>query len=175
MKNLINLKPGYKSTHALTLLELVVIIAVIAIAAGLFLPATTHSCCKAVRIKCVSNLKQVGLAFRIWSGDNGDHFPMTYTNSAGVPLYADPKAFLYFQVMSNELSNPQVLICPDDEHRRAATNFTTDFDSTHISYFVGLDSDETRPQSFLAGDSHIMNGAKPINGLLEVTANQPVS
>lgn len=164
-----------KQGRAFTVAELMVTIAVVAFVALFLLPPMLVHRKAAVRIKCVSNLKQVGLAFRIWSGDNGDHFPMTYTNSAGVPLYADPKAFLYFQVMSNELSNPQVLICPDDEHRRAATNFTTDFDSTHISYFVGLDSDETRPQSFLAGDSHIMNGAKPINGLLEVTANQPVS
>ena|ERR1700722_13592967 len=58
-----------KNCRALTLIELLVIIAVIAIFFVLLIPPGSAKG-KAVRINCASNLKQVGLAFRIWEGDN---------------------------------------------------------------------------------------------------------
>lgn len=159
----------------LTLIEILVVIAILIIVAGLLIPAPTHDKVKASRIKCVSNLKQVGLAFRVWEGDNDNKYPMSvYTNAAGGALYTNSvDLFRYFQVMSNELSNPQILICPMDKKRHAATNFSTDFDGTHISYFVGLEADETLPQSFLAGDSNITNGLPLNHGILKLTTNRP--
>src|SRR5579883_1540897 len=114
-----------KYSKALTLVELLVVIAVIAILAGLFMPATSHPRL-AVRVRCASNLKQVGLAFRIWEGDNNEHYPMqVYTNKLGGPLFINSREqFRYFQVMSNELSNPRIVFCPADSSRTPATNFT---------------------------------------------------
>jgi len=121
-------------------------------------------------------LKQIGLAFRIWEGDHGDQFPMSvYTNELGEPLFANAAhAYHYFQVMSNELNNPKILICPSDSKRIMAKNFNTDFNNSHISYFIGMEANETFPQMFLAGDSNLTNGIKLKDGIMEITTNQTV-
>jgi hypothetical protein len=111
-----------------------------------------------------------------WAGDHGDHYPMQfYTNEFGNPQFTDTAhAFRYFQVMSNEIGNPKILICPADKSRKPATNFTSDFNSNHLSYFIGLDANPQQPQVFLAGDSNIEMDGKPGRGLMEITTNQTV-
>ena len=76
--------------------------------------------------------------------------------------------------MSNELSTPYILICPADVRPRAK-DFGSTFSNTNISYFVGVDADETKPQMPLSGDRNILGGMKLANGILEITTNQFVS
>jgi len=165
---------------AFTVVELLAIVVVVFILAVLFLPGgplfQPRLRTKAPRINCVNNLKQISLAFRLWEGDHNDIYPMRFlTNSGGVPLFADAtNGFHYFQVMSNELSTPKILICPADTKRKAAANFTNGFDNSHISYFVGLDADETMPQTFLAGDWNLTNGQSKTNSMLCLQTNQLV-
>jgi prepilin-type processing-associated H-X9-DG protein len=163
-----------RAGRAFTVLELMVVVLVVAVLVWLLIPRSTGYKQKATRIQCVNNLKQIGLGFRIWQQDNAV-YPMQYkTNGFDGPAYANQRQmFIYFQVLSNEVTNPKLMVCPADKKRSAATNFTAGFDSSHVSYFAGLDAEAAVPMTLLAGDRNIeVKGNAPKNGLLEITTNQ---
>jgi len=123
-------------------------------------------------ICCNCNLKQVGLAFKTWAIDHTNSFPMEISTNIGGTreCTATGEVFRHFQVMSNELSTPKVLICPRDS-RRFASAFGTSFVNSNMSYFIGIDAKDTEPQAFLSGDRNITNGTRLRNGILELSTN----
>lgn len=120
--------PGW----AIALVVCVCLLGPIAILSGMLLPALAKAKARAQRIACVNNLKQVGLAFRIWEGDNGDQFPFNVSTNKGGTLELcrpgadglDHNSWLHFQVMSNELNTPKILACPADDEKHAAPDFS---------------------------------------------------
>jgi prepilin-type processing-associated H-X9-DG protein len=173
------MKPRFfnQRNRALTKIEVVVIVAVLAILAALFLPALAAAKRKSSRINCMGNLKQVGVAFRMWEGDNGDKYPMavSVTNGGAMELVATGNVVACFQAMSNELSTPKILHCPEDTHRLWATNFST-LKNSNISYFISADAVETYPQMILDGDDNLLVDGKPVQpGILNLRTGTTIA
>jgi type II secretory pathway pseudopilin PulG len=171
------LSHSQKETNALTITEVLVVVATLSLLGAVALAAAVQTQADDQRKACVNNLKQICLAYRIWEGDNGDKFPQQVSSKLGGAMEAAARGNVtaIFQVMSNELSTPKILICPADTNRFSADNFA-DFDNSHISYFAGLDASDGEPQMLLSGDSNLAIDGKPVpTGLLNLPTNAPVA
>jgi prepilin-type N-terminal cleavage/methylation domain-containing protein len=161
-------QPNFQSRQGFTLIELLVVIAIIAILAALLLPALASAKERARRIKCLSNLKQTGLALKLFSTDRDGFYPWQLPPSEGGTYGPDAgECWRNFLAASLELETPKILVCPSDTAtKRAASDWSTSADGLQhpsnrgnvLSYFVGLDAYEKVPYSVVAGDRHLMGG-----------------
>ena len=90
-------------------------LALIPILAGLMLPALAKAKDRAQQINCASNMKQIGLAARMWSNDHGEKFPPDFAS------------------MSNELVTPKVLVCPGDRSKTKVMTWS-EFGPGNVTY-----------------------------------------
>jgi type II secretory pathway pseudopilin PulG len=155
----------------LTIIEVCVVIALLAVLASMLLPATSRSSQhRAQRISCLNNLKEIGTAYRLWAGDNGDLVPSQQTVASNgwwdflTNGNQGARCWMNYAIMQNELGqSPKLVVCPADE-RQPALAFTNGFDNTHVSYFVGVNANDTYPQSMLGGDRNLGPGTVPDPG-----------
>jgi len=169
------MKTSMHSRSGFSLVEIFLVLATVALLVLVFLPMLGRSRTRICRISCTSCLKQVGIAYRLFAGDHDDTYPFALSIASGgtMEFTNSPQVFRHLQVMSNELVSPKILVCPQDTRKQRAGDFLLTGTSSsfnhnrNLSYFVGLDADETKPERLLSGDRNITGGTLS-NGFLRL-------
>ncbi len=165
------------------MIEMLCVIAIIAILAALLLPVVTQGQARARRLQCVNNLKETGVAFHAYAHDHNGRFPMEVPTREGGSLEFVQNAyhvtgefyfsFRHFQALSNELVTPKLLHCPAEATRLAATRFSA-MQNENLSYFVGVMAVFDKPNSILAGDRNITNDWPQNPSIVRSSSARPV-
>jgi prepilin-type processing-associated H-X9-DG protein len=129
-------------------------------------------------ITCVENLKQIGLASRVWEADNGSPINprpiLLDTNFPTVGLNDGQIAWIHSIGFSNIVHSSKILQCPRDTETPMTTN--SNGLKIRISYFWNLDASEGYPQQVMFGDDNlIFDGAGVKPGVFELTSKMSAS
>ena len=111
-----------------TLIELLVVISIVAMLAGLLLPALTSAREKSRRVACSANLRQIGTGMMAYAGDNANHLPTALANAGSNEWDA--------ALINNNYVTAGVFLCPDDRLARTGGG-------TPRTYAIGIGGSAT--------------------------------
>lgn len=124
-----------------TLIELLVVIAIIGILAAILLPALARARESARRSSCANNLKQIGLALKMYASESkGERFPpIKSTNCDGSPTIG-LATIIDMEVMYPEYLNDfQVLVCPSSHIAGSALQIWDEGNTNATTYLEALE------------------------------------
>jgi prepilin-type N-terminal cleavage/methylation domain-containing protein len=109
--------------RAFTLIELLMVIAIIAVLSSLLLPSLSKAKSSAKRLECMNNVRQIDMALRMYADDHGDQ--IGYSSN----VYYAYKEFIapYLSAIGDNGSNMAVFICPADTtfHKLGLTYYSS--------------------------------------------------
>jgi prepilin-type N-terminal cleavage/methylation domain-containing protein/prepilin-type processing-associated H-X9-DG protein len=175
--------PSRPTVRAFTLLELLLVMAIVAILALLLLPVISKAKGRGKQIECLSQLRQVGVAAHSFAHEHGDRFPFQMPVKEGGTLELVQAAvavggnvqfaFRHFQALSNDLSDPKLLVCPADTRVQAAS-FPALLND-HISFFIATTAEYSQPDSLLSGDRNIVAAGGSSGSILRISSGTEVA
>lgn len=84
-----------RRSRGFTLIELLVVIAIIAVLVALLLPALAKARAEGYTVTCASNLRQDGMAFNYYAGDNNQHYPAPWDGLYSQAWAGNPNSWCY--------------------------------------------------------------------------------
>ena len=123
-----------RRSRAFTLVELLIVIAIIGVLVGLLMPTVGRARESARRAACLSNLRQVHQSFLLFAEENGGHVPIGYRAIGNPPkgtkqfnsmIYSGTaRKFCLFGMLyqTGHMKNPEVFFCPSNEDAQNSFN-----------------------------------------------------